>query len=129
MNGKFLLDSSVLIRVLRGDDALLAKVAQLPQTFGVPTVIGELYYGARKSTQFAQEQAGIMSLFQSITMLPYNYATGVEYATIKDVLRRKGRPIPDSDTWIAAAAKQYQLTLIHKDRHFEEIEGLAAEMW
>ena len=70
-----------------------------------------------------------MSLFQSITMLPYNYATGVEYATVKDALRRKGRPIPDADMWIAAAAKQYQLTLVHRDRHFEEIEGLTAEMW
>ena len=56
MNGKFLLDSSILIRVLRGDDALLDKVAQLPQTFGVPTVIGELYYGAKNSRSLSKNR-------------------------------------------------------------------------
>ena len=129
MNGKYLLDSSILIRVLRGDEALLAKVAALPQIFGVPTVIGELFYGARKSEQFLREQASINSLLGSMVMLPYNYETGVEFAIIKDALRRKGRPIPEADMWIAAAAKQYHLTLIHRDRHFGEIDELSAEMW
>lgn len=128
-DSKFLLDSSVLVRVLRGDSLLADSVLNLSQVFVVPTVVGELYYGAHKSENFARELAGVSHLLQNVISLTYSYQTGVEYAVIKDNLRRKGRPIPDADMWIAAAAKQYQMTLIHRDRHFEEIEGLTAEMW
>jgi predicted nucleic acid-binding protein len=36
----------------------------------------------------------------------------------------QGRPIPDNDIWIAAIARQHSLSLITRDAHFREIEGL-----
>ena len=129
MLGRFLLDSSILIRIIRGDTLLAEKLAELPQVFIVPTIIGELYYGARKSEKFTSEESHILAVTQAIVLLPYDYQTGVIYANIKDVLRRKGRPIPEADIWIAAAAQQYNLTLVHRDQHFDEIAGLLTERW
>lgn len=129
MLGKFLLDSSILIRIIRSDTALAQKLTELPQVFLVPTIVGELYYGAYKAANSPAELARVTALTQAITTLPYDYQTGVAYAHIKDELRRKGRPIPEADMWIAAAARQYSLTLIHRDQHFEEIASLLTEKW
>jgi len=48
---------------------------------------------------------------------------------IKSQLRAKGQPIPENDIWIAATAKQPQLTLVTRDGHFQAIEGLVVEQW
>jgi tRNA(fMet)-specific endonuclease VapC len=51
------------------------------------------------------------------------------YGRIAQQLRRKGRPIPQNDIWIAATALQYDLTLVTRDEHFKQVEGLALETW
>jgi tRNA(fMet)-specific endonuclease VapC len=48
---------------------------------------------------------------------------------IKDALRRKGRPIPENDIWIAAVAKQPNLGLVTRDVHLHEVGGLVIEAW
>jgi tRNA(fMet)-specific endonuclease VapC len=37
--------------------------------------------------------------------------------------------IPENDIWIAAAARQYDLTIITKDEHFGFIENLKTTNW
>jgi len=44
-------------------------------------------------------------------------------------LRIKGRPLPENDIWIAALARQHDLTLVTRDTHFEQMEGLSLAMW
>jgi tRNA(fMet)-specific endonuclease VapC len=44
-------------------------------------------------------------------------------------LRIKGRPIPENDIWIAATARQHDLTLVSRDRHFAEVDNLRWEQW
>jgi tRNA(fMet)-specific endonuclease VapC len=55
--------------------------------------------------------------------------TAMEYSLIKDELRGKGRPIPENDIWIAATARQYDLTLITRDDHFGAVDELKRETW
>ena len=40
-------------------------------------------------------------------------------------LRKKGRPIPTNDIWIAAHAMESGTELVSFDQHFEAVEGLA----
>jgi predicted nucleic acid-binding protein len=47
------------------------------------------------------------------------------YATVYSQLRKKGKPIPTNDIWIAAIAIQYDLTLLTLDDHFGFVEGLS----
>jgi tRNA(fMet)-specific endonuclease VapC len=52
-----------------------------------------------------------------------------EYGLLKQRLKSKGRPIPENDIWIAAAAKRYGMILVTRDRHFEQVEELGTVNW
>jgi tRNA(fMet)-specific endonuclease VapC len=64
-----------------------------------------------------------------VEVLGGNIGTAHEFGEIKNELRLKGRMIPESDLWIAALARQYDLTLVSGDRHFAEVENLRQEQW
>ena len=59
-----------------------------------------------------------------MTILVCDTETARQYGRIKVELRRKGRPIPENDMWIAAVALQHGLTLATRDAHFDAIDGL-----
>ena len=89
--------------------------------------MGELLYGARHSSNPAANLERVASFVAAIVVLPCDEATAQVYARVKQALRAKGRPIPDNDLWIASAAMQHGLALVHRDAHFDEIEGLERE--
>lgn len=60
----------------------------------------------------------------SANVLGCDLDTARHYGIIKQRLRRKGRPLPDNDIWIAAVARQHQLALATRDAHFGEIDEL-----
>jgi tRNA(fMet)-specific endonuclease VapC len=47
--------------------------------------------------------------------------TALRYAEIDVYLRKKGRPIPRNDLWIAAVALEHGLHVVTLDAHFREI--------
>jgi tRNA(fMet)-specific endonuclease VapC len=49
VNGKFLLDTNVIIALLEGDDAVLSNLDQAPEVFIPAVALGELFFGAAKS--------------------------------------------------------------------------------
>lgn len=92
-------------------------------------VLGELAFGARKSSHASENLARIDDLSQQVVILDCDGDTARQYGAIKNALRLKGRPIPDNDIWIAAIARQYHLTLVTRDTHFVEIDDLLSETW
>jgi len=62
-------------------------------------------------------------------LLTADHETADYYALIKSELLKKGKPIPENDIWIAATVKQYKLSLVTRDKHFNEINGLTIENW
>jgi len=53
----------------------------------------------------------------------------IEYGNIMAALRKKGKPIPENDIWIAAIAQRHQLILVSRDKHFKEIDSLGLKSW
>jgi tRNA(fMet)-specific endonuclease VapC len=53
----------------------------------------------------------------------------VNYGQIKAELESKGRPIPDNDMWIAAIARQHNLTLVTRDAHFLQVADISKLSW
>ena len=49
MNGSYLLDTNVVIALFAQNDAVQAKLRGADETYVSSVVVGELYYGARKS--------------------------------------------------------------------------------
>lgn len=116
MNGRYLLDTNIVIALFNRVNSAVERVKGVEEIFISSTVLGELYYGIDR---FA---AGL-------TVLSCDRDTAREYARIKNRLRAKGRMIPDNDIWIAAVAQQHGLTLLSRDDHFQEVDGLHLLSW
>ena len=56
-------------------------------------------------------------------------ATCRYYGIIKTALRKKGKPIPENDIWIAALSLQNILALVTRDQHFNDIDNLVIKRW
>ncbi len=129
MPGSFLLDTNIVIALFAGEPSVHDRLAEAELTFLPAMVLGELYYGARKSGHQEANLATVDDLASKSSVLSCDAATAKYYGEIKYFLRSKGRPIPENDIWIASLARQYGLTLISRDEHFSEVEGISVEKW
>ena len=129
MNGGYLLDTNIVIALLASEAEVGRCLANAAEVFVSSVVIGELYFGAYKSAHAAANLARIDEFVARNTVLACDAETARWYGEIKNDLRAKGRPIPENDIWIAAIAKQYDLTLATRDGHFNEVMGLKVEAW
>ncbi len=103
--------------------------AQAGEVFVPSIVVGELYYGARKSVRTTENLSRIDELVAESAMMVCDAETAQHYGEVKNKLRLKGRPLPENDIWIAALALQHNLTLVTRDAHFQEIENLRVVAW
>jgi tRNA(fMet)-specific endonuclease VapC len=129
MIGNYLLDTNIVIALWKPDNAILAKLAIAPALFLSSTVIGELFYGAYRSGRILENVKRVEEFADGNTIIRCDTTTARYYGQIKQNLIAKGRPIPENDIWIAAAAQQHDLILITRDAHFTEIEDLKHEVW
>ncbi|MBI4679754.1 MAG: type II toxin-antitoxin system VapC family toxin [Nitrospirae bacterium] len=129
MDGRFLLDTNIIISLFAKDPQLHDRIANAQEVFVPCIAIGELYFGAYKSVKIQENIARIDEFAFNNTVLLCNTETARKYGDIKNRLKDKGQPIPENDIWIAAIAQQYALTLITKDTHFDLVENLKIESW
>ena len=128
-SGRYLLDPNIVIAIFADEVMVQERRQNVDKVFLPSPVIGELYYGARKSDRPTENLAKINDIVQQIRIIPCNLGTARWYGIIKNQLRRKGRLIPDNDIWIAAIAMQRGLILVTRDAHFDEVESLQTEHW
>lgn len=126
---KILLDTNIISAWLKGEKSIADKINQVSEVYIPIQVLGELYFGAQYSTQIESNLKNIQKLTNSYSILNTNQQTAIIYGTIKAKLKKKGKPIPENDIWIATIAQQHQLTLITRDKHFDEIDDLEIENW
>ena len=87
--------------------------------------VAELYFGARNSNHLQDNQDLIDELVSWVTVLDFDHAAGALFGRIKAELKQSGRPINDSDLFIAATAISHDLVLVTNNlRHFERIPFL-----
>ena len=51
MSGKYLLDTSIIIDLFANDEVVIGQLEAAENTFVPSIAVGELHYGARKSTR------------------------------------------------------------------------------
>lgn len=129
MIGKYLLDTNIVIALFAGEQSVLDRLKDADEIFIPSIVIGELSYGAQKSSQTKKNLQRIETFVASNVVLPCDAVTGFHYGNIKEHLRQKGKPIPENDIWIAAIALQFDCILVSRDEHFSAIQGQAIENW
>lgn len=124
MAGKYLLDTNAVIALFAGDSDVVDLLKDAEEVFVPSIVIGELYYGARKSSRVEDNVARIDDFAANNVVLGCDTETAYQYGEVKNRLRQRGRPIPENDIWIAAIALQHDLILLTSDVHFGEVENL-----
>lgn len=127
MSGKLLVDTNVVVALFAGDPSALQRLERRPELFLCVPVLGELRYGALASSRVEQNLTRLDRFAQSVRILPCDAETVLYYSAVRLSLRKKGRPIPENDIWIAAVALQYGLTLLSRDSHFSQVDGLEIE--
>ncbi|MDE0314285.1 MAG: type II toxin-antitoxin system VapC family toxin [Candidatus Poribacteria bacterium] len=128
-SGRYLLDTNIAIALFAGNPIVQEKVRDSDYVAVAPPIIGELCFGAQKSNKVSENLQKIDILVEQSRVFSCDLETARWYGIIKNQLRRKGRPIPNNDIWIAAIVMQHNLILVTRDSHFDEIESLQIESW
>ena len=103
MNGEFLLDTNIVIRLLAHDPAVRRKFDANPNVAVPIVVLGEMFFGALKSQLVEANCQKIDEFIKRVEVVGDRVATAYEFGRIKNELRLKGRMIPENDLWIATS--------------------------
>ena len=124
---KCLLDTNAYVAFVRGDKNVKATISHAEHVYLSTVALGELLFGFRHGTRF-QENLDTLTAFAGrprVSVVPVSRTTADRYSRIAVALRRKGKPIPSNDIWIAAHAMETGADLLSFDEHFAAIDGLA----
>ena len=126
MNGD-MLDTNVIIKFLAGDESAKSLMDKASNISVSVIVVGELKYGAQKSSRTESNMALLNNFLSNFPIVPVNEEIASLYGEVKEQLRKKGINIPENDIWIAATAKSRQCRLLTYDAHFNSVDGLKTD--
>jgi len=123
---KVVLDTSAYAGFKRDDGDLVARMVAADNILFSAVVWGELVFGFRTGSRFAQNMAELDAFLEHpiVTFAPVDKTAADRYARIATQLKAKGEPIPTNDIWIAAQAMAHGAELLTYDRHFAKVDGL-----
>jgi tRNA(fMet)-specific endonuclease VapC len=124
---KVLLDTNAYTALFRGHEGVAEHVRRADQLLLSAVVAGELLFGFRNGSRYEANRRELDEFLSSpyVELLPVTFVTADRFGRIAAALRRKGRPIPTNDIWIAAHAMESGAELLSFDEHFEQVDGLA----
>ena len=121
-----LIDTNAYVAFKQGE-ASVCETIQYAEILGMsPIVLGELLGGFEYGNKTKKNRDELQQFTQSsrIRFFSITSDTANFYSQIYSSLRKKGKPIPSNDLWIAAQALENGCVLCSHDRHFKAIEGL-----
>ena len=124
-----ILDTNGLSAAADGDETTRLILSAASQLALPVIVLGEYRFGIRQSRHRARYNEWLRQLIPACRVLLVDEETAGRYAEIRSELKKKGRPIPANDLWIAALTRQHALPLLSRDQHFDAVRGLKRISW
>ncbi|MDD5675002.1 MAG: type II toxin-antitoxin system VapC family toxin [Chitinivibrionales bacterium] len=124
MPGRICLDTNIAIDILNGDLKLLKLVDDYEAIVLPIVVIGELRYGAYRSSKQSENLEKIDALAKHCEIVDVGPSVATIYGSLRALLMSAGTPIPENDIWIAACCLSIYAPLITNDKHFKQIPRL-----
>ena len=124
-----ILDTNALSAAADDDPGAVAVLARAEQMVLPVIVLGEYRHGIAQSRNHASYENWLAGLLHDCLVLDIQEPTTHHYAEITLELKRKGKPIPTNDIWIAALCRQHSLPLLSRDRHFDLVAGIKRIGW
>lgn len=128
----YLLDTNILVAAIKGRGEVRKRLdAEDKNAIRLSSIVlGELEFGAEKSTYGARNRAQLAAIARHFTLVGVDADTAREYGRIRTFLERNGSPIGSNDTWIAAQALVIGATMVTDNRReFDRVPGLSVETW
>lgn len=129
---KYLLDTSICIELLRGNDKVRQKCVEYNQLCCISVISAiELIYGAYNAPERYQNQ----ELAKARLLIDYYDVVGIDevvdaFCREKVRIGASGQTIEDFDLLIGISARENKLTVVtHNAKHFSRIEGLEIVDW
>jgi len=92
--------------------------------------LGELVYGAEKSSRVEHNLAIVEGFAAQLEVTPFDERATVHFGQLRAELAARGKPIGPYDTMIAAHARSLGLVLVTNNlREFRRVPGLRVENW
>jgi predicted nucleic acid-binding protein len=124
-----ILDTNAVSAIADGEASAM-EIAERANRLAVPVIVlGEYRLGIAQSRHRAMYEGWLREWISAVAVLDIDEETTHSYAAIGMELKKKGRPIPSNDLWIAAACRQYSLPLLSRDTHFDLVPGLRRLDW
>lgn len=124
---KTLLDTNAYSAFHRGHEFVVNQVRRSEKVLLPMVVVGELLFGFRNGSRYEENFHTLRSFVgdPSVRLLPITWDTADLFGRISTALRKKGKPIPTNDIWIAAHAMAARADLLSSDPHFGNVDGLS----
>jgi len=124
-----ILDTNALSAVADDDPGVIAVLARAELVALPVIVLGEYRHGIAQSRHRTSYENWLAGLLNDCMVLEIQEPTTHYYAEVTLELKRKGKPIPTNDIWIAALCRQHSLPLLSRDRHFDLVTGVKRIGW
>ncbi|HEV7671132.1 MAG TPA: type II toxin-antitoxin system VapC family toxin [Thermoanaerobaculia bacterium] len=124
---RILLDTNAYSALRRGHEFVAEQVRQAEEVLLSAVVAGELLYGFLYGSRYQANARDLQAFLREpkVRLVPVSLRTAEHFGRISTALRKRGRPIPTNDVWIAAHTEETGGLLISSDPHFNEIIGLS----
>ncbi len=129
---KYMLDTNILIYTIRNRPTKVRQAFKKHSAFlAMSTVtLGELIYGAEKSTQSARNLEDIEALAARLDVIPFDSEAAIHFGQVRAELANSGKVIGPYDLMIAGHARSRGLILVTNNlREFNRVPGLRVENW
>jgi predicted nucleic acid-binding protein len=123
---KILVDTNAYVSFKRNDPPAVETI-RTSEYIGINIIVlGELYGGFKGGSKELENRKELEQFLDSprVDIVLMDEETAEFYAKIYWELKRKGKPVPGNDMWVAASAMRHGLALFTFDDHFKHISGL-----
>lgn len=129
---KYMLDTNIVIYTIKNRPAQVREAFKKHegQMCISSVVLGELIYGAERSSQPERNLLDINGLIARMDVVPFDGHASEHFGQLRAELYKQGQPIGPYDMMIAGHARSMGLILVtNNSKEFERVPGLRLENW
>jgi len=128
----YMLNTNICINGMKNyPQALREKFNSLAEQLCISSItLGELHYGAEKSTRRVDNLSAIEHFVARLDVLPFEAKAAAHYGQLRAELERAGTPCGPHDMQIGGHARSEGLIVVTNNlREFSRMPGIRAENW
>ena len=132
MPPRYLLDTNTVSYAIKGNvPHVRERLQKVPVSDVAISVIteAELRFGVAKYPDATRLKLIVEEFLSFVDIRSWDSDAARQYATVRAVVEREGRPIGNLDIMIAAHALALGAVLVSGDRVFRRVKGLKIEDW